>query len=136
MVKTKVILLAILAFILSTPAHAQQAVVIPATQASIPITGAITAATVIVTGQGGKSIYVTSVALVPVATSVVTFTQGTGAGCAGSTSNVTGALTFAAGQILNLGDGYGAVFALAPGNSLCITITPAASPGSLSYAIF
>ena len=125
-----------IALALASPAAAQQAIVVPATMASVPITGTIAAATVIVTGQAGKSIYVTSVALVPVATSVVTFSQGTGAGCGSGTSNVTGAMTFAAGQTLTLGDGYGVVWVLAPGNNLCITIATAASPGSLSYALF
>jgi hypothetical protein len=117
-------------------AAAQQSVIVPSTTVSIPITGTIAAATVIVTGQAGKSIFVTSVALVPVATSVVTFTQGTGAGCGTGTSNVSGAMTFAAGQTLHLGTGNGTVWVLAPGNSLCITVATAAAPGSLSYALF
>jgi hypothetical protein len=126
----------LLALALANSVQAQQAVVVPSTMVSVPITGTIAAATVLVTGQAGKSIYVTSVALIPVATSVVTFTQGTGAGCASGTSNVSGAMTFAAGQTLTFGDGYGVVWVLAPGNSLCITIATAAAPGSLSYALF
>jgi len=122
--------------LLSGAAEAQQSVVTPATTAAVPIAGTIGGATVIVAGQPGKSIYVTAVAVIPVATAVVTFTQGTGAGCSGGTSNVTGAMTFAAGQVLALGDGYGAVWALAPGNSLCVTVATAAAPGSLAYAIF
>jgi hypothetical protein len=126
----------VLALTLSIPALAQQSVVVPATTASIPITGTIGAATVIITGVTGQRIYVTSVALVPVATAVVTFTSGTGAGCGSGTSNVTGAMTFAAGQTLMLGIGNGAVWALAPGNSLCITVATAAASGSLSYSQF
>ena len=125
-----------IALALASLAHAQQAVVVPSTMVSVPITGTIAGATVIVTGVPGKSIYVTAVALVPVATSAVLFSQGTGAGCASGTANLTGTLTFAAGQTLTFGDGYGTVWVLAPGNSLCITIATAAAPGSLSYALF
>jgi hypothetical protein len=67
--------------LLTVGASAQQSVVIPGTTASIPITGTIGAATVIVTGVAGKSVYVTAVGLIPVATSAVTFTQNTGAAC-------------------------------------------------------
>jgi hypothetical protein len=45
--------------------QAQQAVVIPATIVSVPVTGTIAGATVVVTGAPGKWIYVTAVALVP-----------------------------------------------------------------------
>jgi hypothetical protein len=129
-------LLASLIALAPAPAHGQQSVIVPSTMVSVPITGTIAAATVIVAGQAGKSIYVTGVVLIPVATSVVTFTQGTGAGCGTGTSNVTGAMTFAAGQTLTAGDGFGVVWVLAPSNSLCITIATAAAPGSLSYALF
>jgi hypothetical protein len=125
-----------LALSLASPASGQQAIIVPATTASIPVTGTIAAATVLVTGQANKAIYITAVNLIPVATSVVTFTQGTGAGCGTGTANVTGAMTFAAGQILTLGDGFGTIWVLSPGNSLCITIATAAAPGSLSYAMF
>jgi hypothetical protein len=117
-------------------AEAQQSVVVPATTASVPVVGTVAAATILVAGVAGKSIYVTSIGLVPVATAVVTLTQGTGAGCGTGTTNVTGAMTFAAGQVLTLGDGYGAIWALVQGNSLCITIATAAAPGSLSYSLF
>jgi hypothetical protein len=117
-------------------AEAQQSVVVPATTNSIPIVGTVAAATILVAGQAGKSIYVTAVGLIPIATSVVTFTQGTGAGCGTGTTNVTGAMTFSAGQVLTLGDGYGAVWVLLQGNSLCITVGTAAAPGSLAYSLF
>ena len=130
------LLLAVLLSIVSTEAWSQQSVVTPSTTNSIAITGTVATTTVIVTGVASKSVYVTSVALVPVATSVVTFTQGTGAACATGTSSVTGAMTFNAGQVLTLGDGYGAVWALLPGNSLCITVGTVAAPGSLSYSQF
>jgi hypothetical protein len=117
-------------------ALAQQAVTVPSTTTSIPISGGIAAATVLVSGVVGQRIYVTSVALIPVATASVLFTQGTGAGCGTGTSGVTGTMVFNSGQVLTIGDGYGVVWALAPGNSLCVTVATAAGPGSLSYAQF
>ena len=132
----KLLLALSLALASAVPASSQQAVFVPATQFTIPITGTVATAAVIVTGVAGQRIYVTAVALAPVATSVVTFTQGTGAACGTGTTNVTGAMTFAAGQVFVYGDGYGAVYALLPGNSLCITIATAVAPGSLAYALF
>lgn len=118
------------------PASAQLAPP-PATQASIAIPGTVASVAVLIAGVPGERIYITSIDLVPVATSVVTFTQGTGATCTGGTaSNVTGALTFAAGQTYSKGSGYGAVWVLGLGNSLCITIATAAAPGSISYSIY
>lgn len=114
---------------------AQQAVFTPATMASVSIAGTVATATALVSGIAGKSIYVTSVNLVPLATSVVTFTSGTGATCT-SPTNLTGALTFAAGQTYSLGSGYGAVLVVPQGQSLCITIATAVAPGSLAYSQF
>jgi hypothetical protein len=129
----------ILAFLLAltTPAWGQQSVVVPATTASIAITGTVAGATVLVTGVAGKSIYVTGVLLVSnTGTSTVTFTQGTGAACGTGTTNVTGALSIANGQTVDFGVGYGAVWALLQGNSLCITIATNPSPGSIAYSLF
>ena len=128
--------LLLLLLLLAGPAAAQQSVVIPATTNQISIAGTVAVATRIVTGVAGKQIYVTAVALVPVATSVVTFTTGTGSNCGTGTANVTGAMTFSAGQTLVLGDGYGAVYVIPSGNDLCITIATAAAPGSLAYSLF
>lgn len=130
----RLLLAAALAFAVG-PAGAQLAPV-PATQASLPIVGGTGSATVLITGIAGQRIYVTAVDLVPVATSVVTFTQGTGSSCSGFASNVTGALTFSAGQTYSKGSGNGAVWVLSPGNNLCITIATAAAPGSISYSIY
>lgn len=126
--------LLVLGYIESAPA--QQAVVVPATTNQISVAGTVAAATKIVSGITGKSIYVTGMALIPVATSVVTFTTGTGTNCGTSTASVTGAMTFAAGQTLTYGVGNGAIFVLPQGNDLCITIATAAAPGSLAYSIF
>lgn len=110
---------------LASAALAQQSVFVPATTAQISVAGTVAASTRIVTGIAGKRIYVTNVNLIPVATSVVTFTYGTGTNCGTGTTSITGAMTFAAGQVLNLGIGNGAVFVLPPGNDLCITIATA-----------
>lgn len=117
------------------PARAQQAV-IPSTTGTISIAGTVAASTKVVSGIAGQRIYVTSVALVPVATAVVTFTTGTGANCGTNTANVTGALTFTAGQTLTLGTGNGAVWVLPLGFDLCVTIATAAAPGSMAFSQF
>lgn len=111
-------------------------VVVPATTAQIPIVGTAAARTKIVTGINGKSIYVTAVQLVPVATSAVTFSTGTGTNCASNTATLTGVLTFATGETLSFGSGLGAVWVLPSGFDLCITISTAVAPGSLAYAQF
>lgn len=129
-------LLALALFLSLTPVTAQLAPP-AATQASLPIVGTVASAAVLISGIVGQRIYVTSVDLVPVATSVVTFTQGTGSTCSGGTaSNVTGVLTFSAGQTYSKGSGNGAVWALGLGNNLCLTISTAAAPGSISYSIY
>lgn len=117
------------------PAQAQSPIV-PSTTNQITLAGTVAASTRIITGASGQRIYVTALLLVPVATSVVTFTSGTGTNCGTGTANVTGAMTFAAGQMVSLGDGSGAVFALPPGADLCVTIATAAAPGALAYTLF
>lgn len=120
---------------LATAALAQQpAYSPPSTTAQIAIAGTVAASTRIVTGVSGKRIYVTALALIPVPTSVVTFTYGTGTNCATNPVAITGDMTFSAGQTLSLGVGAGAVFALPAGVDLCVTIATAAAPGSLAYA--
>jgi hypothetical protein len=135
--KPRLLALAFVASALFAAPASSQLAPPPATQASLPIVGTVASAAVLITGIVGQRIYVTSVDLVPVATSVVTFSQGTGAACAGGTaSNVTGALTFSAGQHYSKGSGNGAVWVLGLGNSLCIAIGTAAAPGSISYSIY
>ena|SRR5882724_3969380 len=109
---------------------------IPASTIQIPIAGTVAASTRIVTGVAGRQIIVTAVFQIPVATSVVTYTYGTGTNCGTGTASVTGALTFGAGQILEIGNGYGGIFILPQGVDLCITIVTAAAPGSLAYTLF
>ena len=117
-------------------ASAQQSVMVPATTTQISLTGTVTATTQIIAGVASKSIYVTAIGLIPVATSVVTFVTGTGTNCGTGTANVTGAMTFGAGQTFNVGNGNGALFVLPSGNSLCTTVATAVAPGYLSYSQF
>jgi hypothetical protein len=119
-----------------TAASAQQSVFTPATMGTTPIAATTTTALRIINGIAGKSIYVTALNMIPVATSVVTFSAGTGTNCATGTTNLTGAMTFAAGQTLSLGNGYGAVLVVPQSADLCVTISTANAPGSLGYAIF
>lgn len=127
----------LLALALATvPALAQQAVVVPATTNQISIAGTVAARTKIVTGVSGKSIYVTSVALVPANGSVVTFSYGTGTNCGTGTGTLTPAMTFVTAQSLAVGTGYGAILVTPPGNDLCITIATAVAPGFLTYSLF
>lgn len=122
---------------LIAPAAAQQSVFVPATTATVAIVGTASGASArIVTGISGKSIYVTGGALIPVATAVVTFTTGTGTNCGTGSSNLTGAMTFAAGQILTFGGGNGTTLVVPAGQDLCITIATAAAPGFIAFSIF
>jgi len=120
--------------VLASAALAQTPGGVPATQAQISIAGTVAASTRIIVGKPNQQIYVTAIALVPVATSVVTLTAGTGTNCGTNTISLTGAMTFAAGQTLLHGAGYGAVLVLPRGYDLCITIATAAAPGTLAYA--
>jgi len=108
---------------------------VPSTTNSIQIAGTVAASTRIVTGAVGKQIYVTGLILTPVATSVVTFTTGTGTNCGTNTASVTGAMTFAAGQEVNWGTGNGALLVLPTAFDLCITIATAVAPGALAYSL-
>lgn len=116
------------------PAQAQQ--IVPSTAVTIPIAGTVAASTKIIAGILGERIYFNALQLIPVATSVVTFTAGTGTNCGTGTSSLTGAMAFNAGQILSSGNGYGALLVAPIGNDVCITITTAAAPGYLAYSQF
>jgi hypothetical protein len=121
---------------LASAVLAQQAVAIPATMFTIPVIGGVTTGLRLVTGIPGKSIYVTNISLVPAATSVVAFSQGTGAACATGNTLITGAMGFNGNQSFTPGSGYGTVLIVGQGLDLCIIITAAAAPGSLAYAIY
>lgn len=108
---------------------------------NLSIAGTVAASTKIITapttgGPSGKQIIITSIMQVPVATSVVTYTYGTGTNCGTGTTSLTGAMIFAAGQVLNMGSGIAPIMILPPGNDLCVTIATAAAPGSLTYTLW
>lgn len=122
-------------FILLGLANAALAQAWPNPSIQLSITGTIAAATRIIQVPTGKQIVVTTLSQAPVATSVVTYTYGTGTNCGTGTGNLTGAMTFAAGQEINLGNGVGPVMIVPPGNDLCVTIATAAAPGHLIYTL-
>jgi len=129
--------LALLLLALLLPAGAQaQSPNIPSTTNTIAIAGTVAARTTIVTGVANTRIYVTALALVPVATAAVTFSTGTGTNCGTNTATVSGVMTFAAGADLNFGSGLGTIMVAPLGHDLCITVGTAAAPGTLSYAQF
>lgn len=118
---------------LASAALAQTPGGVPATMAAVSVTGTVAASTRIITGVTGKSIYITSVFLAPVATSGVTLTAGTGTNCGTNTTSLTGAMVFANGPV-QIGTGYGAVLVAPQGYDVCITIATATAPGSIAYA--
>lgn len=127
---------ALLIGVAQMPSQSQQSVIVPATMVQIPIAGTVAVATEIVPLTTGQRIYVTALLLTPLATSVVTFTSGTGTNCGTNTTSVTGAMTFAAGQEVNWGTGNGALLVATVSHALCITIATAVAPGALAYAKF
>lgn len=118
---------------LASAALAQTSFPVPSQQVSIA--GTVATITQIIPITTGKQIVVTAIQQVPVATSVVTYSYGTGTNCASGTTTLTGAMTFASGQVLNMGSGNGPILILPPGNALCITIATGAAPGSLVYTL-
>lgn len=126
---------AFLLFIGLANAALAQTAMFPLPSIQTSITGTVAAATRIITVPTGKQIVITALQQVPVATSVVTYTYGTGTNCGTGTGSLTGAMTFAAGQILNMGSGNGPVMIVPAGNDVCVTIATAAAPGSLVYTL-
>jgi hypothetical protein len=122
-------------FILLGLANAALAQAWPNPSNQLSIAGTVAAATRIIQVPTGKQIVVTALMQAPVATSVVTYTYGTGTNCGTDTGSLTGAMTFAAGQEINMGNGVGPVMIVPPGNDLCVTIATAAAPGSLVYTL-
>lgn len=124
-------LVALFAFCVNASAQS-----IPVPSIHLSITGTVATITKIITAVPGKQIIVTSLKQIPVATSVVTYTYGTGTNCGTGTTVLTGAMIFAAGQVLTAGSGIGPVFILPQATDLCLTIATAAAPGSLIYTLF
>lgn len=129
------IALAIFALTLSVASAIAQTAMFPVPSIQISIAGTVAASTRIITVPIGKQIVVTALQQVPVATSVVTYTYGTGTNCGTGTTSLTGAMTFSAGQVTNMGSGGGPIMILPQGNDLCVTIATAAAPGSLVYTL-
>jgi hypothetical protein len=118
------------------PADAQSSVN-ASTQFTTPITGTASGSSVkIIPGAANKFTNITSILQIPVATAVVQYTAGTGTNCGTGTVNLTGSLTFAASQTLNIGDGSSAILVAPLGFDVCITISTAAAPGSIAYSQF
>jgi hypothetical protein len=108
---------------------------IPVTQFSVSITGTVGTQQVIPPIAGLRG-YITHIALIPVATSTVQFTAGTGATCGTGTVNLTGVMTFAAGQVLPIGSGNGGILTGPLNAGICIVIGVAAAPGAIGAAQF
>jgi hypothetical protein len=118
---------------LASAALAQTPGGVPATLASVPITGTVAGAAKIISGTSGKSIYLTAISLAPASTSAVTITAGTGTNCGTNTTNLTGTIV-GNGSPWTFGSGYGAILVAPVGYDVCITIATATAPGSIAYA--
>lgn len=123
--------------LLSGGALAQSAVVVPATMFSVPVSISTATTTRLVTGVANKSIYVTAVDVIAGGTGNIQFITGTGATCGTSSANLSGNYNLVAQTGFAKGSGYGALWALPPGFSLCAVTSAAVGMfGSLAYAIF
>lgn len=134
----KIILCVILAFLATIGiASAQQAVVVPATMASVPITITTATTTRLVVGISNKSIYVTAVDVIAAGTGNIQFIAGTGATCGTGTVNISGNYNLTAQVGFTKAAGNGVVWVVPQNFSLCVvTSANVGMPGSLSYAIF
>lgn len=118
-------------------AQAQQSVIVPATQASVPIVISTSATTQLVALQSGQSIYVTSWDVISAGSGTIQLVYGTGTNCVTGQGNVTGVYTLGTNVGLTKGSGAGAVLVVPQGNALCATTVGAVVyGGSLSYARF
>jgi hypothetical protein len=127
-------LLILLGLVSSTQAQSP-AINVPATMASAPISIATATTTLLITGISGKFMYVTAIDVVAAGTGNIQFITGTGATCGTSTVNVTGNYNLTAQAGFAKGSGFGALWVLPSGNSLCAVTTAAVGMyGSVSYA--
>lgn len=119
------------------PALAQQAVIVPATMASVPITISTATTTRLVLGVTGQSIYVTAVDIIAGGTGSIQFVAGTGSTCGTGTVNISGNYALVAQTGFTKAAGNGVVWVIPSGFSLCVTTSAnVGMPGSLSYAQF
>ena len=129
--------IALVLFLLLAPASAQQAVVVPATMASVPISISTATTTQLVAAISSKAIYVTNFNIVAAGTGNIQFVYGTGSACGTGTTNLTGAYNLTAQVGLVAGIGNGAILVVPAGNALCVTTSAAVGMyGSLAYAQF
>lgn len=135
MAKAKLTFLALL--MLCGNALAQQSVIVPATQASVPIIISTSATTQLVALATGQSIYVTSWDVLSAGSGTIQLVYGTGTNCVTGQGNVTGVYTLGTNVGLTKGNGNGAILVIPSGNALCATTVGAVVyGGSLSYARF
>lgn len=103
--------------------------------ASIAVTSATT--TQLVALLSGKSIYVTSFALVSTAANTAKFVYGTGSNCGTGTTDLTGAFGMSTFTVIPHGNGLGSVLYVPPSNALCVvTTTTGTINGLVSYTQF
>src|SRR5262245_28837333 len=115
------------------PAIAQQSVVIPATEFSIPISISTATTTLLASGATGQQIYVTAVDFIAAGTGNIQFIAGTGGTCTGTPVNITGNYNLAASVGLSKGTGNGALWVIPKGFNLCAVTSAAIGIfGSLS----
>jgi len=121
---------------LASAALAQSpAINVPATMASAAISISTATTTLLITGISGKFMYVTAVDVVAAGTGNIQFITGTGATCGTSTANVTGAYNLTAQAGFAKGTGFGALWVLPSGFSLCaVTSAAVGMAGSVAYA--
>jgi hypothetical protein len=129
-------LIGLLLLLLAGPAQAQSpAINVPATMASAPIAISTATTTLLITGISGKFMYVTAFDVVAGGTGNIQFITGTGATCGTGTANVTGNYNLTAQAGLAHGSGFGALWVLPSGFSLCaVTSAGVAMSGSVAYA--
>jgi hypothetical protein len=123
-------------FGLASAALAQSpAINVPATMASAPINISTATTTLLITGISGKFMYVTAIDVVAAGTGNIQFITGTGATCGTGTANVTGNYNLVAQAGFAKGSGFGALWVLPSGNSLCAVTSGAVGMyGSVAYA--
>lgn len=120
-----------------SPALAQQAVIVPATMASVAVTISTATTTRLVLGVAGQSIYVTAADIIAAGTGNIQFVAGTGATCGTGQVNISGNYNLTAQVGFTKGTGYGVVWVVPAGLSLCATTSAnVGMPGSISYALF
>src|SRR5262245_59678316 len=118
------------------PAQPSGPVVQASTQKSAPFAPAIGTTAQLITGVPNTQVYITGIAMTPAAGTVVALIEGTGSACGTNTANLTGSMTFAAGQVFTYGDGAGAIIVVGRGNNVCISVATAAVGGTIAWAQF